>query len=132
MKTENTIANPFRFANDILKDKKYIMNTEQDEKDYNPFLINRALSYHIDCILYAEQMAMRRDIPNKWAYDYYFHAIRPMKRRFMKWPKKEKDEMTQLLMQYYNVNRRRAEEYQNLLTESQIASIKEDMEKGGC
>jgi len=123
--------NPFRFVKDILREKKYILNTEQDEKDYIPFLINRSLSYHIDCILYVEQIASRPTIPNKWAYDYYFHAIRAKYRPFQEWIKKETNDVTEMLMEYYQVNRRRAEEYQQLLNKEQIDLIKEDMEQGG-
>ena len=107
------------------------MHTEQDEKEYPSFLINRALSMHVDSVLFAEQIAKFRDIPSKWAYDYYFYSIRSMKRGYSKWPKKEENEITEALMQYYQVNRRNAENYQKILTEKQINSILQDMEKGG-
>jgi len=37
----------------ILQTKKCVINDEIDQKDYVPFVVNRALSYHMDCILYA-------------------------------------------------------------------------------
>lgn len=123
--------NPFRFANSILFTKEYLMNSEEDERSYVPFLINRALSYHLDCIFYVYEIAKQPNMPNKWAYDYYFHSIKKMKRKFTKWPKKEKDETVQLLMQYYQVNRKRAEEYKALLDNAQIVLIMNEMEKGG-
>jgi len=123
--------NPFRFVSDVQKDKKYIMLTEQDEKEYNSFLTNRALSMHIDSILHTEIIGRYPDIPNKWAYDYYFHSLRQMKRPFQKWPKKVKDEDLEIIMEYYQISRVKAEYYQELLSNEQITKIKEDMEKGG-
>ncbi len=123
--------NPFRFVNDILQDKKYIMTSEEEEKGYNPFLINRSLSMHIDCILHVAEIAKYSDIPNKWAFDYYFNAIRKAKRRFQKWPKKVTDEDLEVIQEYYRCNRQIAEDYLTILKPEDLDSIRKDMEKGG-
>ena len=54
-----------------------------------------------------------------------------MKRPFQKWPKKVKDEDLEIIMEYYQISRVKAEYYQELLSDEQITKIKEDMEKGG-
>jgi len=123
--------NPFRFLTSIQESKEYLMNTDQDEKEYNSFLIARGLSYHIDCVLFINEISKYPDIPNKFHYDYLFHSIRKMKRKYSKWPKKIKDEELQMIMEFYKVNRKRAEEYQMLLTEDAIKEIEASMEIGG-
>ena len=40
----------------ILQTKKSVVNDDIDAKDYVPFMVNRSLSYHMDCILYANEM----------------------------------------------------------------------------
>ena len=48
------MTNPFDYVNSVSSSKKDMMrDTENDElaeKDYNPFIVNRALSYHQDCV----------------------------------------------------------------------------------
>lgn len=123
--------NPFRFLTSIQESKEYLMNTEQDEKEYNSFLMARGLSYYIDSILYVNEISLYPDIPNKFHYDYLFHSIRKMKRKYSKWPKKIKDEELRMIMEFYQVNRRKAEDYQLLLTDEQLKDIEISMEKGG-
>ena len=38
--------NPFDFVKEILQGKKQLIVDDLTEKEYNPFIINRSLSYH--------------------------------------------------------------------------------------
>mgnify|MGYP006262747003 CR=1 FL=1 len=61
--------NPFEFVNSITFNKNDIL--EQDElleKEYAPFLVNRSLSYHQDCILFANEVNRRFDMPHTVSY----------------------------------------------------------------
>ena len=40
----------------ILQTKQYALLTDQDERSYPAFMVNRALSYHRDTILFANEM----------------------------------------------------------------------------
>ena len=40
----------------ILKTNEHIINSDEDEKDYTPFVVNKALSGHIDCIFYVNEV----------------------------------------------------------------------------
>ena len=46
----------------ILEKKKSVFRDELDYKDYKPFLINRALSYHMDCVLYVNEMNINNSL----------------------------------------------------------------------
>jgi hypothetical protein len=121
--------NPFEFSNSITYTKQDIMN-DLNEKEYAPFLVNRALSYHQDCILYANEMNRRFDISHKLQYHYLLNTIRKRK-RFAKWSKPELIDDLKIVMDYYSVSREKAEEYLNILTKSGIETLKKRMNKGG-
>jgi hypothetical protein len=121
--------NPFEFSNSITYTKQDIMN-DLNEKEYAPFLVNRSLSYHQDCILYANEMNRRFDISHKLQYHYLLNTIRKRK-RFAKWSKPELIDDLKIVMDYYSVSREKAEEYLNILTKSGIEVLKKRMKKGG-
>jgi hypothetical protein len=96
--------------NNILNGSKSIFETEQDEKDYVPFLINRGLSQHVDSIFYANEMNINHHLTKKMQYDYLFRSIRKMKRGFGKWAKSEKSEDIELIQRAYKCSERKAKE----------------------
>jgi hypothetical protein len=55
----------------ILQTKKSIL-TSENEKEYEPYIVNRALSQHNDLILYANEMNQYSNLENKLQYDFYF------------------------------------------------------------
>jgi hypothetical protein len=121
--------NPFDFVNSITYTKKDIMS-EINEKEYAPFLVNRSLSYHQDCVLYSNEMNKHFDISHKLQYHYLLNSIRKRK-RFAKWSKPELEDDLIIVMEYYLVSRQKAEEYLNILNKKQIGILKTKMNKGG-
>ena len=121
--------NPFEFVNSITYSKEDIMN-ELNEKEYAPFLINRSLSYHQDCVLYVNEMNERFDVSHKLQYHYLLNTIRKRK-RFAKWSKPNLADDLQIVMDYYTVSREKAEEYLSILTKRDIGILKTRMNKGG-
>jgi predicted metal-dependent hydrolase len=121
--------NPFEFSNSITYTKQDIMN-DLNEKEYAPFLVNRSLSYHQDCILYANEMNRRFDISHKLQYHYLLNTIRKRK-RFAKWSKPQLIDDLKIVMDYYSVSRGKAEEYLSILNKSGIETLKKRMNKGG-
>ena len=121
--------NPFDYVNSITYTKEDIM-TDLNESEYSPFLTNRALSYHQDCILYANEMNRRFDVPNKLQYHYLLNTIRKRK-RFAKWIKPDKIDDLRIVMEYYSVSRQKAEEYLNIISEKEIGVLRRKMNKGG-
>ena len=101
-----------------------------NESEYEPFLINRSLSYYQDCLLYANEMNRRFEVSNRLQYHYLLNTIRKRK-RFAKWIKSEKIDDLRIVMEYYQVSRAKAEEYLNILLEKDIAILRKKMNKGG-
>ena len=70
----------------ILQTKKDVLETD---KDYNAFVVNRALSFHYDCVLQANEMNRYPSLPVTLQYHYLLNSIRGYKRPFRKWEKRE-------------------------------------------
>src|ERR1039458_10696555 len=75
----------------ILTTKKYCL---EDEKDYVPFIVNRALSYHDDALFYANQLNQMSGLDRRLQYDFLINSIRGKKRYFTKWAKVRSEEHT--------------------------------------
>jgi len=121
--------NPFDFVKSITYTKQDIMH-DLNKSEYESFLVNRALSYYQDCILYANEMNRRFELEVSLQYHYLLNTIRK-RRRFAKWIKPEKIDDLRIVMEYYKVSRAKAEEYLNILSENNIAILRKKMNKGG-
>jgi len=128
------MSNPFDYINDINTGKKNLMrgseNDELAEKGYNPFLSNRALSYHHDTVGIANEMNIRSQADNKLQYEFLLNTVRP-KKRFAKWAKKVSDGDLAVVMEYYGYSETKAEQALSILSKEQITKIKRKMDKGG-
>jgi hypothetical protein len=125
------MSNPFDYVNSILQNKKNLIVDELTEKDYSPFLVNRTLSYHKDCILYANEMNRRHLADKKLQYDFLLNTIRSQKRPFAKWVKAEKSEDLECIKQVFGLSDQKAREARRLLSNEQIQKLKEQTDTGG-
>jgi hypothetical protein len=125
------MSNPFDYVNSILQNKKNLIVDELTEKEYQPFLVNRTLSYHKDCILYANEMNRRHLTDKKLQYDFLLNTIRSQKRPFAKWIKTEKSEDLECIKQVFGLSNEKAREAMRLLSNEQIQQLKEQTDTGG-
>jgi len=115
----------------ILQTGKSVMETEQDYKDYAPYLVNRSLSYHVDCILYVNELNCWPSLDKDMQYQYLLNTIRPMKRKFQPWQKANKDKDIECVKLYFGYSDEKAKEALRILNEEQIAEIRKRTDKGG-
>ena len=125
------MSNPFDYVNSILQNKKNLIVDELTEKEYQPFLVNRTLSYHKDCILYANEMNRRHLTDKKMQYDFFLNTIRSQKRPFAKWVKSEKSDNLECIKQVFGLSDQKAREAMRLLSNEQIQQLKEQTDTGG-
>ena len=125
------MSNPFDYVNQILYGKKDLIVDELTEKDYIPFLINRSLSYHKDCIIYANEMNRRHFLDKKLQNHFLINTIRSHKRPFAKWVKSEKSEDIECVKLIYGLSDSKAREALRLLSDEQIQQLKEKTYTGG-
>ena len=115
----------------ILEKKRSVFLDEYDYKDYNPYIINRALSYHMDCILYVNELNKNPNLEKDLQYSYLLNTIRPQTRKFQPWQKSEVDKDIECVKQYFGYSNEKAKEALRILNDEQIAEIKAKTNKGG-
>ena len=115
----------------ILQTKKNPFQDELDYKDYVPFVVNRALSYHLDCVLYVNELNCYPGLDKDLQYQYLLNSIRPMKRKFQPWQKSTTDKDLEYIKEYFGYSNQKAKEALSLLTDKQIEEIKIKTDKGG-
>ena len=125
------MSNPFDYATSILQTKKQLIVDDLTEKEYNPFLVNRSLSYHRDCIIYANEMNRRHFLDKKLQFDFLINTVRSQKRPFAKWIKSEKSEDIECIKVYFGLSDSKAKEVLGLLSEEQIQQLKKQTDTGG-
>jgi hypothetical protein len=109
----------------ILQTKTDVLVDGVSEKVYAPFVVNKALSYHADCVLYANEMNANYMLDVKMQYDYLRHSIRSKKRPFHKWVKKEKESDLEAIKLYFGYSTRAARDVLSVLSEGQLKFIRE-------
>lgn len=122
------MSKPFDYMNAISFTKEDMFENETEaETEYVPFLVNRGLSYHVDCILAAQEMNLRAHMPKKNQFR-YLNAVILKSKRYGKWGKPEASDIS-LVMEYYKCGRETARLYMTVLKPEDIADIKKKMNK---
>ena len=122
--------NPFDFINDINLGKKGIMVDDLAEKEYAPFITNRALSFHVDTVLFANEMNIHHHLDNRLQYDFFINIIRKQK-RWSKWFKPNEVTNLDIIKQYYGYSNDKAKSVLSLLNNEQIEELRKGIYKGG-
>lgn len=115
----------------ILLTNKYQITSEVEEKQYLPFYVNKSLSYHMDCLGYAQEMNRYPSLDKKLQYDYLFYSIKKYKRPFKKWLKQNEIEDIKNLMQYYKISKDKAKEVYGFFPQEELNRIAEILDPGG-
>ena len=118
------------WLNSINFTKENLMEDLSVKKDYAPFIINRCLSGHIDCILFANEMNKHHFLDKDMQYSFYLNSLRK-KKRFSPWLRKDKVTDLECIKQYYGYSNEKASQALKILSKEQIAFIKQRLEIGG-
>lgn len=122
--------NPFEFANAICDTKQNLIVDEISEKSYNPFMVNRSLSYHYDTVLLANEMNQRSFLDKKLQFDFLINTVRK-KKRFAKWAKPISSDDLEVVKEYYGYSNEKARQVLPLLNSDQMGQLTQRMYKGG-
>lgn len=125
------MTNPFVYVKSIQTTKENLIVDSESEKEYIPFLTNRALSNHFDSVLYAQEMNVLNGLDKKLQYDYFLNTIRAKKIQFVPWSKKKENINIALIQEYYGYSYSKAKTAASVLSDEQIKIIKETLDKGG-
>jgi hypothetical protein len=115
---------PFDFIKAITETKENLFKDDpQANKDYSPFMVNKGLSFYHDTIFQANQMNGRYDAPRDWQFLYLLNST---------WAKKDKETRAILLVkEYFGYSSQKAKEAARILSEEQLNTIEEKLQKGG-
>jgi hypothetical protein len=111
--------------------QKDIMAENDAEKHYDPFLTNRALSYHRDTIFYAQEMNSYPGLDKRLQYRFLINMIRPQRRKGSKWAKKQESDDLKVVQEYFGYSYKDAMTALTILSKEQLKEIKRKLEKGG-
>ena len=119
------------WLNSINFSKVNLLEENSDaKKEYAPYIINRCLSGHIDCILFANEMNMNHHLDKDLQYSFYLNSLRK-KKRFSPWLRKDKVTDLECIKQYYGYSNEKASQALKILTKEQLTFIKKRLDIGG-
>jgi len=109
---------------DLIKDDPSLV------KDYPPYIINRCLSGHMDCIMFANEMNKYSFLDKDMQYEFYLNILRKRK-RFSPWLRKDKISDLEIVKRYYGYSNEKASQALKILSNEQLNFIKQRLETGG-
>ena len=118
------------WLNSINFSKENLIEDASNIKDYAPYIINRCLSGHIDCILFVNEMNKFHHLDKDMQYSFYLNIIRKRK-RYSPWLRKDKIKDLECVKQYYGYSNEKAYQALKILSKEQISFIKQRLETGG-
>ncbi len=111
------------WLNSINFNKKNLIDEDPSTiKDYPPYIINRCLSGHLDCIMFANEMNKYSFLDKDMQYSFYL---------FSPWLRKDKVTDLEIIKQYYGYSNEKASNALKILTPDQINYIKQRLDTGG-
>lgn len=121
---------PFDYITNISYKKIPNPWTEEDDRDYNSFVVNRTFSYFPDTVALANEMNFRHHAPPRTQFDFLINTARKRK-RFEKWIKPIIGSDIEVIKKYYGYNTKHAEIVLSLLTAEQVSELRDKVSKGG-
>ena len=120
------------YLNAINHTKETLLDTEDEEweKKYPPFVVNKCIYPFQDTIMLVNEINQLPHVDKKLQFDFLINSIRSRK-RYTPWLKAKKIEDLQYVKEYYGYSNEKAKQALDILSDEQIATIKEKLNKGG-
>ena len=120
-----------QWLNSVTFTKQNLIEEEGMEiRTYVPYLMNRILSGHLDCIMYVNELNKYSFLDKDMQYSFYLNTLRK-KKRFSPWLRKDKVTDLEIVKQYYGYSNEKASNALKILTPEQINFIKQRLDIGG-
>ena len=119
------------WLNSLNFNKNNLIEEDSDViKDYAPYIINRCLSGHLDCVMFVNEMNKYHNLDKDMQYSFYLTTLRK-KKRFSPWLRKDKVTDLQCVKQYYGYSNEKASQALKILSTQQLDYIKQRLDTGG-
>jgi|TARA_E500000318_G_scaffold54723_1_gene50972 hypothetical protein len=99
-------------------------------KEYPPFIVNRCLSGHLDCLFQVNELNKYSFLDKDMQFSFYINILRK-KKRFSPWLRKSKISDLDYVKKYYGYSNEKASQVLKILTYEQIEYIKKRLDTGG-
>jgi len=109
-----------------------VLEDDDFEKHYEPFVINKMLARHGDAVLAANMMNERPNIPKKAQFLFLLNTLRARFRRNEKSVKHTDPDDVGAVAEYYDCSMRHARDLVSLHTSDQLTTIHTRLDKGGA
>ena len=120
---------PFDFVKSVTETKEDIF--DGNEPSYNRFIIDKALSFNIDCMFFVSELAKYPNMPDNAHYHFYLNSINK-KKRYSGWTKKDTiSDDVELIKEAFGYSNQDALNALDILSDKQLLELKEKMSKGG-
>ena len=121
-----------QYLKSINEDKNNLMDGDDPlyEKKYPSFIINKCLAPFNNTIMLINEMNYHNHLDNKLQYDFLLNSLKREK-RFASWMKASKVKNLEYVKEYFGYNNQKARAALDILTDEQIATIKDKLNKGG-
>ena len=120
------------YLNAINHTKERLLDSEDEEweKKYPPFIVNKCVYPFQDTIMLVNEINQLPHLDKKLQFDFLLNSVRS-RRRFSPWLKASRIEDLEYVKEYYGYSNDKAKQALDILTDEQIATIKQKLRKGG-
>ncbi len=109
-----------------------VLNDEDFDKVYNPFIVNKMLAQHRDCVLAANMMNERPTMDKKAQFLFLLNTLRARFRKNEKSAKFTDPDDVEAVAEYYDCSLRHARDLVSLHSSDQLTTIQTRLNKGGA
>ena len=100
------------------------------EKKYPPFIVNKCIAPFPDTIMLVNEINQRHHLDKKLQFDFLLNSLRARK-RYTPWLKASKQKNLEYVKDYYGYNNEKAKNALDILSNEQVKTIKDSLNKGG-
>lgn len=118
---------PFDWFNQVTQKT----GTDVDLSDWNTFMVNRIASMNKRTVWIADEMNKNTGLTSQQVFDFYYNMM-PKGKVYNKYIKSSKgDEVLDIIQQVYKISAGEARSYVDLLTDEDIAHLRDYLFTGG-
>ena len=120
------------YLNAINHTKEKLLDSDDEdwEKKYPPFVVNKCVYPFQDTIMLVNEINQLPHLDKKLQFDFLINSGRS-RRRYTPWLKANKLDNLEDVKEYYGYSNEKAKQALDILTDEQIATIKQKLNKGG-
>lgn len=118
--------------NDVSFEKADLFNSlsEEDQKVWQPYIVNMMLSYHADSIMIVNELNARYNMSKKAHHDYLFHKLTKRK-RFAKPGKETFSDELKLVAEVFDLTETKAKDILSFFDEKDLEEMRKSLVVGG-